>query len=959
MTANTSAPWWDAIESQTAASAVEGLVLVASYVSAGRPPEEVLMMERASAYGASAVFFGIGRDDASPIAQAFVYDGALSDQRFAKVHKKLWSWAGVPLIYRSTRETLQLFRCAHGHDFLDASGNLVCRPAKTLDLAVKISNDAWWDAERLRNGTLWDDPQVCDQLLSSEKSAHKALIGAVKRINDELNDESILPKPLRRKLLILSLLIAYLEQRGVFVPNYFSKFLGGAVRFFEVLGNGVALVSLLEDLEDRFNGNVFSISDEDKAKLSSSQRLARFARLVEGREDANGQLSLWELYSFRDLPVELISHIYQLFVKDVDSSVYTPPALVKLIVDEVLSWDRLDRLMASNEVILDPACGSGVFLVESYKRLVLHWRSKNDWKKPGVIVLKSLLEKIRGIDLEEGAVELAAFSLCLALCDALEPEEIRAQVKLFPPMMGETLHQECFFEAKRRQLIGAAVGVVVGNPPFVSKLTTIGAEESYKRYNKEFGLLPDRQLAYLFLHESMNLLCPGGILGMIQQYNFIYNQKSRSFRQTFISNWDVREILDFVSVRGLFKKGKADTKIVVVVAEATKPVSNRLVLHATFRRSGRAEAGQGFDIDYYDMHWMHRDEVIGRDSLWRSNLLGGGRVNGLIERLGAYPTLGAYADHRGWDYGEGFIEAVPKVTKGSELELAMRKLQPAAHITGKPLLQPHAFTNEGIDRAKLEVATATLFKSPYTERRFSAPMVVVHEQCDLSHGHFEKGYLTYKNQIVGFAAPEADVVEIRSLSEYIRTNKRALQLFVAGTSVKLFTQHATTLSAADIVSLPYPESADLELSVNEQILVDDGVDLMRDLIRLGDKSRALKGVTTTELDCFKTVIERQINGVYGDTPVRALPAQHWPGIVCQPFVFGNGEVDWEGIDELKGKLNTLLNNQQRSLRVTRICRLYTERFLFLLKPDRHRYWLRSVALRDADEVLADMRTQGY
>ena len=84
----------------------------------------------------------------------------------------------------------------------------------------------------------------------------------------------------------------------------------------------------------------------------------------------NGQLTLWQLYSFKDLPVELISHIYQLFVTDSNSSVYTPPFLVRLMLEEALSWDRLDRLEQKKEIILDPSCGSGVFLVEAYKRLV-------------------------------------------------------------------------------------------------------------------------------------------------------------------------------------------------------------------------------------------------------------------------------------------------------------------------------------------------------------------------------------------------------------------------------------------------------------------------------------------------------------------------------------------------------------------------------------------------------------
>jgi hypothetical protein len=87
--------------------------------------------------------------------------------------------------------------------------------------------------------------------------------------------------------------------------------------------------------------------------------LASFARLVEGYQDSTGQLSLWRLYSFRDLPVELISNIYQLFVKDASSSIYTPPALVRLMLEEALSWERLDKLMAGDGDHLDPLAARG------------------------------------------------------------------------------------------------------------------------------------------------------------------------------------------------------------------------------------------------------------------------------------------------------------------------------------------------------------------------------------------------------------------------------------------------------------------------------------------------------------------------------------------------------------------------------------------------------------------------
>lgn len=944
------------------ATPVDGLVRVRGYRPKGGLPEEVVMMEKAKAYEAEAVFFEAGRNGRAPVAQAFVFvsDGPANDLEFAQLHRRLWSWGGVPLLYRKTPGLVQLFRCAHKPDFISTTGEDICKPFKKLKIADQLTlagsisrdlgKEPWWDASRLRSGTLWDDPAVCKTMLSASKAAQKSLIDAVKDLDASLNEEGILRKHLRRRLLILSLLIAYLEERGAFTPGYFGTFLRGATKFFEVLANGKALVALLTALEKRFNGHVFVLDKADAKSLRHSRQLARFARLVEGRQEKGGQRTLWQLYSFKDLPVELISHIYQLFVEDGDTSVYTPPFLVRLMLDEAMSWKRLDRLQQRNEIILDPCCGSGVFLVEAYKRLVLHWRIRNGWDKPGITVLKGLLDKVHGIDLEPAAVELAAFSLCLALCDALEPEKIRASIKLFPLLKGRTLHDGCFFEAKEKEkaVRKGTVGIVVGNPPFQSSLNTEGAKRSYVRYQKTHGTLPDKQLAYLFLHEAMGMIAKGGVLSMLQQYNFLYNQLSLGFRRKFIETWDVREILDFISVRGLFHKGGADTKVVVIVAEAAKPPVDRKILHATFRRSGRADAEQGFDIDYYDLHWLPRTLALSNDAVWRSDLFGGGRVLSFGDRLKTFRTLGAYAEAQGWEYGEGFIEA----KKG--------KLAVAEHITGKPVLPSIALSNKGIDRNKIAEVVAKRFKSAYTSSRFTPPMLLIREHMDIPHDVWTDSYLTYTQQIVGFCAPRKHLAKLRGMATWVSSSRRALKAFVALASPRLFAQKATALQADDVFSIPYPKTGNLDLGHNEQILVDDIVDYYRDLIRLGGGSRAMKQEGRPALPNFASVFTRQISAIYKKNPLRALDPQTWPGVICQPFVFGKGKVDWSGADELRDKLDALLHEQQgTSLHVTRIARIYDDRFVFLLKPDRLRYWLRSVALRDADETLADLRAQGF
>ncbi len=931
---------------------IDGLVRVDGYLSDGRPPEEVLMMEKAAEYGAYAVFFAIGAQDKASIAQAFVFlsDAPADDPAFAALHKRLWSWGGVPLVYRRTSGLVQLFRCAHSPDFISSDGKLVCKPIKRLELAATIATqEAWWDAERLRNGTLWDDPHACELLLSATKSAYRHLVEAVKQLNVILRRSGLLNPGLRRRLLILSLLIAYLEERGALPPDYFGQFRRGATRFFQILADGPSLVRLLSALEKRFNGNVFTLSDGDKEVLETSQELDGFSRLIEAREEAGGQLNLWALYSFRDLPVEVISNIYQLFVTDTDSSVYTPPALVRLMLDEAMSWSRMDRLRDRGELIFDPTCGSGVFLVEAYKRLVQHWRSRNNWARPGVQVLRELLDQVRGIDVEPGAIELAAFSLCLALCDALKPEEIRASVQLFPKLAGRTVTTDCFFEAKEKGQIASPIGVLVGNPPFESALKTAGAKRSYQRYVQTHGALADKQVAYLFLHESMELVAPGGVLCMLQQYNLIYNLSAAAVRRNFFARWDVREILDFVSIRGLFQKGGADTKIVAILAEAATAPMDRRVLHAVFRRGGRADAQLGFDMDYYDLHWLPRRILLEESGpeIWRANLLGGARTFSLLRRLRQLPTLGDNAKAKGWLVREGFVEGAKGISR------------PANHLIGRPLLPSEALTLNGIDRDRITTVPKKPIEGPRTADLFTPPMLLVREHEDLPHALWTDGYLTYKNKIVGFA--RAELRDLLVVDRWLRDQAVALRAYVAGISGRSITQKATTLAAADVLALPFVEGETLDLSDNERVIAEDIVDYYRDFVRRGNESALATKNAEPALPAFAKVFSAQVNGVYRENPIAPLPVRRWPGVICQPFAFsGDAAVDWTGADELRGKLDSLLREQRgSSLSITRIARIYDGRFVFLLKPDRLRYWLRSTALRDSDDVLADLRAQGF
>ena len=118
---------------------------------------------------------------------------------------------------------------------------------------------------------------------------------------------------------------------------------------------------MLSSFEAKFNGDVLSLPSESKLTAKS---LKQFASLVESRT-LKQQRYPWEQFSFVHLPVEFISHLYQRFI-DGSTAVYIPPFLTALLFDFAMPYEKL----TGKERVLDPACGSAVFLVGAFRRLV-------------------------------------------------------------------------------------------------------------------------------------------------------------------------------------------------------------------------------------------------------------------------------------------------------------------------------------------------------------------------------------------------------------------------------------------------------------------------------------------------------------------------------------------------------------------------------------------------------------
>jgi type I restriction-modification system DNA methylase subunit len=870
------------------------------------------------------------------LPQVYIYDNtnvSYSDAKIAELHRKVWNRGEAPLMYVFSRTSVNIFSCVRGPDFLSETGILKYNPAKTLLLASAVQAELdRFSGQILDSGAFWDNPDN-DKLINKNKAAHQSLVTAIKDFDKALSADNILPAKFGRRLLILCILVKYLEDRKVFPSNYFKKIRSNANHFFDVLKDADATIGLFEDLEKRFNGDVFILTESEKQAITT-ESLQRFATVIEGKT-LGLQMHFWELYSFEDIPVEVISYIYQNFVTG-NGAVYTPHFLVDLLLNESMPLEKLQESFK----VFDPACGSGVFLVGAYKRLINAWRYRNGWKEPEIKTLKTLLmENIYGVDLESMAVELTAFSLLLALCDALQPNVIWNKLR-FEKLKTNNIRQCDFFSCD----VIPHFDLLIGNPPFESKLTTV-ANAVNKGYEKERGVLPDKQFSYLFAEHGLKFLKSGGKLCLIMPHGILYNTGTENFRKHLFSSWHLEEVLDFISIRGLFES--ADVKVCALIMQNIKPDYDKPVAHITFRRNRNTHEQLSFEIDHYDVNYISRDLAISDRLIWRANLLGGARVYAITERISKLRNLNDFIQSKRWEFGEGFITTEKKDDNG------------APFITGKRHLPTKAFTEAGIDESELIICKNENFATSHSEKRYTPPMILIKEHNTFPVAFWEKEYLTFRNSIISISGAKSS--ELRTLFGALQKYHRDYRFFLIILGSRAMVGKATSVLKQDIDDLPYPENPeDIQLSKYEQIIRDDILDYMEDFIRLGHKSTLLTMAASNgkALGQFGEIYCEVLAPVYKSImPYEPIVMRN---MICYPFYFGKKpEIDFGNPEKFEKYLNNLVQRQHcPSLQISRIVRLYEGNVIYLIKPNKLRYWTRSIAIRDADETFAELRTQG-
>lgn len=672
------------------------------------------------------------------------------------------------------------------------------------------------------SGRFWEEHA---EFFKPKERVDQVLLENLTSSHDLLCDTN-LSSDAAQALLIQTMFIAYLEDRQIIGGNYFKAASNNRNEGFSALlqsGSVLALNELFASLRNDFNGDLFvapcSFEPNARPPRISRDHLSILARFRAGQEEMSaGQLCFWG-YNFKHIPIELISAVYDRFLGEREAerrqhgAYYTPMFLADTVVSQV--WDALPSTAKGKGDFLDPACGSGVFLVRSFQRLCEHWREKHNLQTIRWDSLKNILLRLHGWDLNGSAVRVAVFSLYIALLEQVSPPDIRSLIrrgKVLPELWGRTLKCQDFFAVDPD---ASLVDVVIGNPPWTSRR---GPNRSSTHWCAEHHLpMPGKEDAWAFTWKSIRHLRPHGVIAfLLPAMGFLHNHADTSVdaRNKLISTTRIKRIVNFADLRFQLFDGAIRPAALIIFskADAEHPAyrfeywAPKADLNLKVKRLITLSSA---DKSFITSRSALEDPLIFKRRLWMSEpdaklfnyLTALPKLGDLISNYGSQRRTRS-APSEGWTIGQGFQPY--NASSGSSYQMS-------THVSQLPYLpiggfQPLAQRVDG-----LSPWHSSRVRRKGFERGFEAgPRILVPRGVSMAQMRLRASYveepLTFQDILQAIVLPKGEEHRAKLLAALLNS-KVAIWYAFHGTAS--FGSDRPEVKQAELMRLPFPQPADL------------------------------------------------------------------------------------------------------------------------------------------------------
>ena len=638
-----------------------------------------------------------------------------------KAFNLAWCLARPRLLFLASPGELTVYDLAQKP--IDENNKAEWKKLKHLATLNDITNVATslqqFHRDHLESGRLFEDQRFGDL----KNRADKALIRDLKTVRHELIQAGLSEDKARfaHALIGRSIFIRYLEDRGVLTEDYFRSVAGTTAGRTELLNNPVSrggmdfskhktfyprvlankdfTYALFRKLAKDFNGDMFPDVENEEAVVTQ-KHLARLQDMLFGDVDSQKKLFFYS-YQFNIIPLDLISSIYEEFYHSStkvteeeskarqDGAYYTPAVLVEFVLARALT----ESVLRKNPRILDPACGSGIFLVEAFRRIVRHeWHHNR--RPPTFDELRAILkDQIAGIEVNPEAAKITAFSLYLSMLHYLDPPAIAEQIKngnKLPNLVASTSrspnHFHCILPENafdtwaiessllwRDRFGPGCADVVVGNPPWgapgrkADPETKARHQAMLKWCDDNEKPISNKESSQAFLWRALDLLKPDGKAGMLVSAGvlFKHSAKAQTFRKQWLESVQLNEVFNFAQVRKFFFKGATSPFLMIAFSNAKQ--GDVPVVHWAARQTGMSKNTQAVILTQHDCSVL-RQAPLCDYSLWKTLYTGRHGDRALSKTLAGNTPLSLFVDRQ--SSGQGF-----KIVSGEKSARELKRFQ--------------------------------------------------------------------------------------------------------------------------------------------------------------------------------------------------------------------------------------------------------------------------------------------
>lgn len=939
-------------------------------------------------------------------------------QQISEIQHKAWNYRKVMFLFVVSDTEIRIYNCHEKPQYIKPESNYK-KELKLLEVFSSTKDDETnlkilvelFSQIGVDSGLLWTSDYTIREKVDIQNRIDRFLVKSLVDTAELLNKD-IKNKEIIHGLLMRSLFILYLEDKSAAEEaGLYAKIKKGAKSYFDILDDVDATYRLFDELHKHFNGNVFPVLKDEHLKIKKEHLIKIKNCFTDGNITSSTLLPDWRIFKFDFIQIELLSEVYENFLGELEEKrekgqFYTPYTLVELILNDKLP---IKKETEYNVKVLDPACGSGIFLVESYKRLIRRWQNANPTKKISFQELHDILvNNIFGIEIHPLAIRVTAFSLYLALVEHLDPKRLWLdKSNQFPYLINDPEDDSLFGKQGKNLWRGDTIEIdankfikadlLIGNPPFGARKLP----ESIKKYCAKYDF--GKEMVLPFMHKAVEF-CPNGNIALIFGTKVLTNTEKpfQNFRNWLLNKNYVEKIYNLSIFRMTPKNfggqlfSSAIVPISIVYFQKETPTNPSKTIEywvpKTYIKSNLIE---GVVIDDTDIKYLPRVECqMAETNIWKISMWGGVNDFNLINQLkDKFQTLDDYLKKDAakknptWKYGRGVHPEYKKEF------ICPDKILPIDNI-GRYYIDSSQITSnttkyrpikEGLFDKKFVVVKETLLDNrlcaSYVEHKCCTPYsTYVFGSNDIKKIKMLTAFINsiFAHYFLFLTASEWGVKTPRILQNELLGLPSLMEFdnfpqdFVNSVN-ELVSKPSTFLGLDAEINRNEKIVNDailnlFDLSEKEKILIDDLVKIQYDLYIRGQHSIALRRILSKENESYIKILSAELNAFYKDAGynigITSYDVQYSDPLNLVVVHFNDTEknIKIQNANALAPLLRELnkysIQEKGKNIYVQKQFRYYDNDKIYLIKPNQKRFWTRSQAMDDAISLIVEIANMG-